>query len=688
MEANKEQENSMAAGALIIKTTTCMLLVVLAFSSIKAQDQTMIQLKALDHQLNPYPGLSLVLNDGKANQVDGQGVSFVEVNADELPPAKVKVLDPMLEVESWNFSKGILEVVLRPRSYQQITATVLDQNNQPMSGIKVVYKTQKPISAVSNPQGKLTMNLPVGHDPNRTKLFQVDGYQLNEIKFKDNEGILRLVPVPLRTTNTPSSTSTIANPSADLENLNFDAFNYDYLDSIQSLTVFYAVIKNVDVNQLDQQLKRKLDEKFYQLVSKWEDSLINIREQRFMGSITDSSLVESDVSLLIDQALQEQQSLTIIRNQFDDNVALLQEKLAGGGTNLSKEEQLQILQGINRLSQILGENERKFYQNQAQFNRLLNVLRSRLTSIDELEEKLLLSERQLALQNKEFTQKLFTAIGIALVLAILGIISLVITKKFQKQKNALAKANNEVIRVNEHLEELVSDRTAQLQETNQELDTFLYKSSHDLRRPLTSILGLSNLAHMTLGGEASELFDRAAETARGMDRMLQKLINVNEINNPSHYKPIDFTAQVQKSFDNFEDMIADRNIMVKSDIEADIRYSSFPELIDIILLNLIENALFFSSIEQSNGRPSVDIQITKQNGHVTINLEDNGCGIDSNIKDKIWNMFFVGHERSTGNGLGLYIARKAVKTLQGEIRLKSNATGNTVFEVKLPTNGA
>jgi signal transduction histidine kinase len=671
-----------------IKRTISLLVVVLAFLVTNAQDQTMIQLKTLDNQLKPYPGLHISLNLGKAHLVDDLGVAFVEVNSTDLPPKVVTIQDPKLEVESWNFSKGILEVVIRPKTYQQITALVQDQKNQPLAGVTVVYNTDVPIIAVSNDQGIISMNIPLAHNLNRSNLFQVNGYRLLETRFKDARGNIWLEPLPGKKASRAFSTvATISGQESAVDSIdNFSSFNFEYLDSIQSLTIFYAVIKNVDVDQFDEQLKRRIDEKFYQLVGKWEDSLENIRNRRFMGNITDSSLVGSDVALLIDQALQEQQSLTQIRNQFDENVTLLEEKLATGGTNLSNEEQLQILDGINKLSQILSENERKFYQNQAQFSNLLNVLRSRLTSIDELEEKLLLSERQLEIQSKEFTQKLLTAIAIALALAIFGSISFVLTKKFQKQKNQLAKANDKVKRVNEHLESMVSERTAQLQETNQELDTFLYKSSHDLRRPLTSIVGLRNIAELTLEGEALQLFERAADTARGMDRMLGKLLNVNEINNPSKFGNVDFSSQLSQVAKEFEKTIVAKGIELKTSIQPNISFSSYPEIVAIILKNLIENALFFSSVEPSNDRPVVDINVTQQNGHVLIKLKDNGCGVDPSIKDKIWNMFYVGHEKSTGNGLGLYISRKAVLTLNGSIGLESETRGHTLFRVKLPTN--
>ena len=660
------------------RSIICALMIILTAGVTMGQDQTMVQLKTLDHQLKPYPGLQIVLNQGAPTTVDHNGTAFIEISSSELPPRTVKINDQKLEVESWNFSRGILEVVVRPKTYKEITAEIKDRQNRPLEGITVVYNANEPVRAVSNHLGIISMMVPVHHDLNSTNLFTVTGYKLDEIRFDGNQGYLKLSQIPQITGSIPRVESIKS----------FHEFNFDYLDSIKSLTVFYAVIRNTDLKELSDELKHKVDEKFYQLISIREDSLTGIGRGQFPVKITDSSLVEKDVSLLIEQALREQQSLNEIRSRFEENVGLLEEKLKDGGSNLSREQQLTILEGFNRLNAILKENEQKFYQNQAQYSNLLNILKSRLISIDELEEKLMLSELQLIEQSKDFSKKLLTAIAIALALGLFGTVSFILTRKFQKQKNQLAKANTEVKRVNERLEELVSERTAQLQETNQELDTFLYKSSHDLRRPLTTIVGLSNIASMTLKGDAFELFEHAADTARNMDRMLRKLINVNEINNPSKYSPIDFSTQVQKTIDGFQDLIKDRKIDIKSVVQADIGYHSYPDLIEIILQNLIENALFFSSVDKANRRPLVRVNITQQNGHISINLEDNGCGIDPSVKDKIWNMFFVGHEKSTGNGLGLYITRKAARTLNGEVNCQQNAAGHTVFEVRLPMNGS
>ncbi|GJM30796.1 MAG: hypothetical protein DHS20C17_34310 [Cyclobacteriaceae bacterium] len=671
----------------IKKYILCLFLLTLMVHKFMGQDLTMVQIKTLDHQLKPYPALQIAINQGPPNQTDQQGVAFVEINPNELPPNTVNVINQKLEVESWNFSKGILEVVVRAKTHQEVTITLQDQRGKPITGIPLVYQTDQPITAISNELGLVRMNLPIEHDLNKTNLFHLKEYRLTAQKFNGSNGYLELLPIPKARASKKINSKNAANTAENsLETIDgFRKFNFEYLDSIQSLTVFYAVIKNIDLRNIDEELKRRIDDKFYQLVGVWNDSLKNITQSQFTGSITDSTLLQTDVSLLIEQAIKEQNTLDRIKNDFDSNVRVLEEKLREGGVNLSDNEQLMIFERIRRLSEILNENEQKFLKNRAQFNSLLTLLSSKLTSIDELEEKLSLSEQQLEIQTKDFNRKILTAIAIALALGLFGMISVILTRKFQRQKNQLAKANDEVKRMNEHLEDLVTRRTGQLEEANMELDTFLYKSSHNLRRPLTSIVGLSNLARITLQGEACELFERAADTAKNMDRMLKKLINVNEINNPSQYGPVNFSSQIKKILDDYSELIADRNIDVKSSIQSAINYSSHPELTAIILQSLIENALFYSTVEVNGQRPLVKLDIEQTNGTVSINLTNNGPGIDPTIQEKIWNMFFVGHESSKGNGLGLYIARKAVKTLQGTLMYHLDESGHPTFEVLLPT---
>jgi len=73
-----------------------------------------------------------------------------------------------------------------------------------------------------------------------------------------------------------------------------------------------------------------------------------------------------------------------------------------------------------------------------------------------------------------------------------------------------------------------------------------------------------------------------------------------------------------------------------------------------------------------------------KNKNVVISIYDNGVGIDESIRSKIFDMFFMGHEKSEGNGLGLYTVRKCVQAMHGKIEVESEVGRYTKFIVSIP----
>jgi len=99
----------------------------------------------------------------------------------------------------------------------------------------------------------------------------------------------------------------------------------------------------------------------------------------------------------------------------------------------------------------------------------------------------------------------------------------------------------------------------------------------------------------------------------------------------------------------------------------------------------VENALFFSSLARER-RPKIQIMASVEKNNLFLSVYDNGVGIDDETRIKLWTMFFVGHERSKGNGLGLYIVMKSIQTLNGKIDLETDAGSFTRFSVNIPIN--
>jgi signal transduction histidine kinase len=257
-------------------------------------------------------------------------------------------------------------------------------------------------------------------------------------------------------------------------------------------------------------------------------------------------------------------------------------------------------------------------------------------------------------------------------------------EEIQAQSEKLIVANQTIASINKDLEGKIEARTTDLRQAYKELDTFFYRSSHDFRRPLTTFLGLAEVANITVKDKnALELFAKVRETASNLDKMLVKLQSISDVG--AHqlvYKQVLLKEILDNVLHGFREEIASRNIKISSSIELKTVFNSYPAMVKIIVENLLENAIFFSRFADA----TIDVRASEFDGEVILEVEDNGQGIDPQLHDKIFDMYFRGNERSKGNGLGLYIVKKAVKKLDGRVSLYSDKGKGSLFKVIFPAN--
>ncbi len=258
-------------------------------------------------------------------------------------------------------------------------------------------------------------------------------------------------------------------------------------------------------------------------------------------------------------------------------------------------------------------------------------------------------------------------------------------------QNELLESQSEIIlSVNYRLANVAQDKAQKLAQTHEELDLFLYRSSHDLRRPITAILGLLELIKL----ESEEildfenvamLLDKVLLTAVNMDKMLRKLIMISEVNHEnSPASLIDFDKITQKllnfSEDRFPDMPVDIDFFVEEHKKLDFYQNAI--LLEIILLNILENAISFQN--PRNDHATVDINVKIEKKQAIIIIQDNGVGIMPEYLDKVFNLFFKASTKSENNGLGLYIVKKATEKMKGNIFLESQPIFGTKLTLVLP----
>lgn len=128
-----------------------------------------------------------------------------------------------------------------------------------------------------------------------------------------------------------------------------------------------------------------------------------------------------------------------------------------------------------------------------------------------------------------------------------------------------------------------------------------------------------------------------------------------------------------------------QNLQIDADVQPELALITDRTLVSIVLDNLLDNAIKFRNTSERAGS-FIRIRVQAVEGGVSIEVTDNGIGIDKSNADKIFQMFVRASERSATGGLGLYLSRLAVEKLGGTISLQITPEGWTQFRVVLPTD--
>lgn len=237
----------------------------------------------------------------------------------------------------------------------------------------------------------------------------------------------------------------------------------------------------------------------------------------------------------------------------------------------------------------------------------------------------------------------------------------------------------------ENLEKMAhsqKEKTEIIERKNDELDSFFYRVSHDLKGPISSLMGLYNVARMEVKDEGSlqylEMFN--SQTQR-INNIVLGLIDLTNLRNEAQKSRIDFCQLVDECVNSCFYLEKFSSVKVIKEIDNSIVFYSEWAIINTILQNLIENAIKYS---RPRAASYVLIKISKDESNLIIVVEDNGEGIPESLQDNIFNMFVRGTSRHTGSGLGLYILNRAVERLKGSIHLDSKFNQGSTFTIKVP----
>jgi light-regulated signal transduction histidine kinase (bacteriophytochrome) len=244
-------------------------------------------------------------------------------------------------------------------------------------------------------------------------------------------------------------------------------------------------------------------------------------------------------------------------------------------------------------------------------------------------------------------------------------------------------ADNEVRRLNAELEQRVAERTTQLEATNKELEAFCYSISHDLRAPLRTIRGFTEVLleqyATQLDERGQDFLRRTCEASSQMDRLIDDLLKLSRVSRAGIVTgEIDLSAIALQIFSELRHSEPARQIETK--ITPNLIGHGDERLMRLVLDNLLRNAWKFTG---KQSQPRIEFGRAADGSFV---VRDNGAGFDMAYAGKLFGVFQRLHSSAEfpGSGVGLAIVQRVINRHNGRVWANGKVNEGASFYFTLP----
>ncbi|KFN50464.1 sensor histidine kinase [Arenimonas composti] len=252
-----------------------------------------------------------------------------------------------------------------------------------------------------------------------------------------------------------------------------------------------------------------------------------------------------------------------------------------------------------------------------------------------------------------------------------------------------SRAEAEVVRLNAELEARVAERTAQLEAANQELETFCYSVSHDLRAPLRSINGFSQALVEdfpdAVEAGARRYLDRIRAASQRMGQLIEDLLTLSQVSRGSLQRSeFDLGELARTVLADLAQREPERRVEVS--VWSPMPVNADRRLVQALLENLLGNAWKFSARADA---ARIEVGVLRDGSQQIFFVRDNGAGFDMQYADKLFAPFQRLHSGDdfAGTGIGLATVQRIVHRHGGRIWADARVGAGAVFHFTLPPPG-
>ncbi|NHK30901.1 MAG: GHKL domain-containing protein [Asgard group archaeon] len=235
--------------------------------------------------------------------------------------------------------------------------------------------------------------------------------------------------------------------------------------------------------------------------------------------------------------------------------------------------------------------------------------------------------------------------------------------------------------LSENLEVKVVERTKQLEEAYEELEAFSYTVSHDLRAPLRSIIGFSEILQdecsNILDEKGREHLERILKSSNRMDELINDLLELSRVSRiDMNFENVNLSNISSEIMDDLNSLYPDSNLEFY--IQQNVIAIGDLNLIRIVLENLLNNAVKFS---MKKSQPLIEFGTREESGKTVFFVKDNGIGFYMKHYDKLFALFQRLHSSKDyeGTGIGLITVKRIVERHKGKIWAEGEINKGAIF---------
>ncbi len=325
-----------------------------------------------------------------------------------------------------------------------------------------------------------------------------------------------------------------------------------------------------------------------------------------------------------------------------------------------------------RAAELIIANKELAFQNKEKESRAAELIIANKELLFQNEEKerraaeLIVANKELAFQNKEKEKR---------------------AKELIIANKGLKKAEDNIRKLNDELEQKVVERTSQLESVNKELESFSYSVSHDLRAPIRAINGYTRIIVEDYADkfdiDGAKILQSIINNSKKMGELIDDLLAFSKLGRKqvslSEINMLDLVNSVQEEL-----LLEERGNMPAFKISKLLPAMGDQSLIKQVWINLISNAIKYSQYKE---KTTIEIDAHQAGNFIVYKIKDEGAGFDMEYYDKLFGVFQRLHSQDQfeGTGIGLAIVQKIVNRHHGTVWAKSIVNEGTSFYFSLPS---